>query len=216
MARLSLKLDNDEVGEYWISDTPVTIGRLPENTIQLDNLSVSGRHARIVREEGAFVLYDENSTNGSYVNGQRVSRAVLTSGDTVHVGRHIISFSDEGIAEKPATAKSSSSPEVFGANGKPIGVLKVVSGKTDQPEYVLNGAEAIIGKSDAATVRLTRWFAPKIAAIIHRREGKYFITESETPIAVRVNSETVFGEKELAPGDTILVDEISLTFHLQN
>src|ERR1700693_6048966 len=95
MARLYLKLDNVVLREYAIPDQPVTIGRLPDNTIHVDNLSMSGHHARIVREDGAFVLYDETSTNGTYVNGQKVARTVLASGDTIHVGRHSISFTED-------------------------------------------------------------------------------------------------------------------------
>jgi len=74
----------------------------------------------------------------------------------------------------------------------------------------------VIGRNEAAQVRLLRWFAPKLATIIYRRDGKYFIAESATPEPVRVNSEVVFGERELAAGDTILVDEISLIFNLQS
>jgi pSer/pThr/pTyr-binding forkhead associated (FHA) protein len=223
MARLDLKLENVVLREYEVSGTPLTIGRLPDNAIQIDHFSVSGHHARIVAEGANFVLYDQDSTNGTYVNGQKVSRAVLVNGDTVHVGRHILSFSDEPQpAFAPGSAVSSmptraEPPPIFGAsNGKPLGVLVVVSGKTDQNEYVLTAAETVIGRSDTANIRLLRWFAPKVATIIYRREGKYFIVESPNPNAVRVNSEVVFGERELAPGDTILVDEISFTFNLQS
>jgi pSer/pThr/pTyr-binding forkhead associated (FHA) protein len=220
MARLDLKLENVVLREYEISGAPVTIGRLPDNTIQVDTLSVSGHHARIVAEGNRFVLYDEDSTNGTYVNGQRVSRAVLVNGDTIHVGRHILSFSDAPqIAAPPLEVVTSEAgpPPVFGgSSNKPLGTLMVLSGKTDKQEYKLTSDETVIGRNENAQVRLLRWFAPKIATIIYRRDGKYFIAESATPELVRVNSEVVFGERELAAGDTILVDEISLAFNLQS
>lgn len=212
MARLYLKLDNVVLQEYAMADAPITIGRLPENTIQIDNLSVSGHHARIVQEQGQFVLYDENSTNGTYVNGQRVERAVLANGDTVHVGRHILSFEEDGSAPVAAPAP----PPVFAAPEEPVGVITVLSGKTDQQEYTLTNDQTLIGKSEQASIHLLRWFAPKIATVIHRRNGKYFIAESATAIAVRVNSEVVHGERELSPGDTILVDEVTLGFDLKH
>jgi hypothetical protein len=74
----------------------------------------------------------------------------------------------------------------------------------------------VIGKSEGATIQLMRWFAPKVAAIIYCRDGKYSITESQTQIAVRVNSEVVHDERELAAGDNILVDEISMIFNFQS
>src|SRR5581483_8059481 len=154
------------------SDDPITIGRLPENMIQVDNLSVSGNHARIVRENGNIVLYDNNSTNGTYVNGQRVARAVLSDGDTIHVGRHILTL--EAAGATPAQATAGGAPPVFTA---PVGILSVQSGKTDKQEYLLDQDQVIIGKSDHAAVHLQRWFAPKIAAILHRRDGKFFLAE---------------------------------------
>ena len=219
MARLDLKLENVVLREYEISGAPVTIGRLPDNTIQVDNLSVSGHHARIVAEGTSFVLYDEDSTNGTYVNGQKVSRAALVNGDTIHVGRHILSFSDTPQTAAPleVVAREAGPPPVFGgSSNKPLGTLMVMSGKTDKQEYKLTSDETVIGRNESAQVRLLRWFAPKIATIIYRRDGKYFIAESATPELVRVNSEVVFGERELAAGDTILVDEISLVFNLQS
>lgn len=219
MARLYLKLDNVVLRGYAISDQPVTIGRLPDNTIQVDNLSVSGHHARVVRENGAYVLYDEASTNGTYVNGQKVARTVLTSGDTIHVGRHILSFIDDTADAAPVVTPSesaSTTPLVFGDSQMRRGVLTVLTGKTDQTEYVLTNAQTVIGKSDTASIQLQRWFAPKIAAIIDYRDGKYFIGESQTSIAVRVNSEIVHDERELVAGDTILVDEVSMVFKFQN
>jgi predicted component of type VI protein secretion system len=227
MARLYLKLDNVVVREYPLSDAPVTIGRLADNTIHVDSLSVSGHHARLAKENEGWVLYDENSTNGTYVNGQKVTRTVLVPGDTVHVGRHIIEFSDEpnAVAEAPAvpspaaapvvTTPVEAAPEAPVAQKAPVAVVTVLSGKCDQHEYVLTGQSNVIGKSEAAAVRLTRWFAPKVAATILQRDGHYYITESKTPIAVRVNSEAVHVERRLAPGDTILVDEVSLSFSLR-
>lgn len=214
MARLVLKLDHAVLRESSISDAPVTIGRLPDNTIQVDDLSISGHHARIVREQGKYVLYDQNSTNGTYVNGQKVARAVLTDGDTIHVARHTLTFTDnEPETVKPAPGLQSAPLPSTPAAPQAVGVITVLDGKTDLREYLLTAEENVIGKSETAAIRLTRWFAPKYVAAIHCRAGKFFISQSQTPIGVRVNSELVHGERELAPGDTILVDEVTLQFH---
>ena len=232
MARLYLKLDDILVGEYPVSNAPVTIGRLPDNTIHLDDIALSGRHARIVKENGHFVLYDENSTNGTYLNGHKVSRAVLAKGDVVHIARHSISFSDEDLPEvetapdpeppilaslpKPELTKPVSvKPPTSAVAAPTAGVIKVFSGKTDKQEYQLTAPVTVIGKGESATIRLLRWFAPKVATTIYLRQGKYYIAESQTHLPVRVNSEVVRGERELLHGDTILVDEVSLLFNLK-
>ncbi len=65
----------------------VTIGRAPETTLFIDEIGVSRVHARIVAQpEGGFELIDERSTNGTFVNGERVTRQLLRDGDIVQVG----------------------------------------------------------------------------------------------------------------------------------
>jgi pSer/pThr/pTyr-binding forkhead associated (FHA) protein len=62
------------------------IGRSPVSDIQLDDPSVSRRHAVVAHRGGRTVLLDDRSLNGIYVNGQRVSEAVLRDGDWIAVG----------------------------------------------------------------------------------------------------------------------------------
>jgi pSer/pThr/pTyr-binding forkhead associated (FHA) protein len=237
VARLVLKHEGEVVREFPLTEEEVTIGRLPDNDLQVDHPAVSGHHMKIVYELGRFVLYDQNSTNGSYLNGHKVSRAVLSKGDTVLIGTHTLVYEENGTAvitvaaPKPRVATTEApfqpaervdeslhpvSVPVFAASEKTVvGRLTVVEGKTDQSEYVLTTDEIVIGKSETAHVRLLRWFAPKVAAIIRRRGGHYYVQASGNTTPVHVNSEPVHRERELADGDTILVDEITLQFHLQ-
>jgi pSer/pThr/pTyr-binding forkhead associated (FHA) protein len=62
------------------------IGRSPASDIQLDDQSVSRRHAVVAHREGRTVLLDDRSLNGIYVNGQRVGEAVLNDGDSIAIG----------------------------------------------------------------------------------------------------------------------------------
>jgi pSer/pThr/pTyr-binding forkhead associated (FHA) protein len=65
---------------------PFTIGRLPDRDLILPDSHISRRHAQIVEEEGRFLLIDEGSQSGSYVNGWRVQRQVLRDGDLIQIG----------------------------------------------------------------------------------------------------------------------------------
>lgn len=67
-------------------ETPVSIGRSRVNEIRLDDLSVSGQHCRIIPEKGNHVLLDLESSNGTYVNNEKVTSVVLKQGDIVRVG----------------------------------------------------------------------------------------------------------------------------------
>jgi pSer/pThr/pTyr-binding forkhead associated (FHA) protein len=70
-----------------IPPTGLTIGRETDNMLIIPDPSVSRHHARIVFESGALVVYDLNSTNGVYVNEQRISKQSLRAGDIVRFGR---------------------------------------------------------------------------------------------------------------------------------
>jgi hypothetical protein len=63
-----------------------TIGRDPQSDIVVHDRRVSRKHAEIRLRLGRFTLYDLQSTNGTYVNGRRVTEVVLADGDRVSIG----------------------------------------------------------------------------------------------------------------------------------
>lgn len=78
------------------------LGRAPNCAVIIDDEGVSRQHARIERGAEGCVLYDNNSTNGVFVNGEQVRRHVLQDGDRVQIGSKTIlkfSFTDE-VEEK--------------------------------------------------------------------------------------------------------------------
>jgi hypothetical protein len=81
--------DGQRVG---IGDEVVTIGRLPECAVVLDDPNVSRRHAQLRREGDSVLLIDLGSTNGTKVNGVLVRERRLTPGDTVTVGTTTMRF----------------------------------------------------------------------------------------------------------------------------
>ena len=95
MAKLYLKFEQAVLKEFALSEGVVTIGRLPDNLIQVDNLAVSGHHAKIYFEVDHYTLEDNNSLNGTFVNNRRISKAVLKDGDEVLIGKHTVLFKDE-------------------------------------------------------------------------------------------------------------------------
>ncbi len=68
------------------------IGRDPENDIRLSDRSVSMRHALVLLLGGEYVIEDLGSLNGIFINGERVKKAVLRSGDTLKLGHAILRF----------------------------------------------------------------------------------------------------------------------------
>lgn len=80
-------------GARYLLDTDVTtVGRHPEADIFFDDVTVSRRHAEITRTGNVFEMVDQRSLNGTYVNGERVDRAVLVDGAEVRIGKFRLNF----------------------------------------------------------------------------------------------------------------------------
>jgi hypothetical protein len=80
-------------GSRFLLDADVTTaGRHPDSDIFLDDITVSRRHAEFVREADGFAVRDVGSLNGTYLNRERIERAVLAGGDEVQIGKYRLVF----------------------------------------------------------------------------------------------------------------------------
>jgi pSer/pThr/pTyr-binding forkhead associated (FHA) protein len=78
---------------FEIRKDRLTIGRSRESDIFLEDLAVSRLHTTISRDgQGQYVIRDESSANGTYVNGQKVTEQVLAEGDEIQVGQTVLGF----------------------------------------------------------------------------------------------------------------------------
>ena len=76
-----------------LGDRPVTIGRQSDCTIPLNDQNVSRHHAQIIPGRGAYVVADLGSTNGTMVNGTRISADTrLNDGDILSFGSTYVRF----------------------------------------------------------------------------------------------------------------------------
>ncbi len=84
---------NDEVKTFHLQDRQeMTIGKLPNNDIQLEDSTVSRTHCKISRHRKGYRLIDLGSTNGSFVNGKPVTRKDLIEGDNITIGRSVLRY----------------------------------------------------------------------------------------------------------------------------
>jgi len=254
MAKLYLKFEQAVLKEITLTQGALTIGRLPDNSLQIDNLAVSGHHAKVYWDQDHYAVEDLGSLNGTYVNSQRIGKAALKDGDQVLIGKHLVQFKDEGLKTGPSQPAQKAGPatpvlestvvldtkqaqEMIAAKNVPapagnplgigkaaavvpakerIGILSILQGRTDQRQYVLTGKMTMIGKSDMASIRLKGFFAPKTAALISKRETKYFISSSEKKVTLKINGEEVTGQRELNEGDMIEVASLKAAFSYQD
>jgi pSer/pThr/pTyr-binding forkhead associated (FHA) protein len=112
MARIVQLLDGIATAQFEIEKPEFHIGRSPQSDVYIDDASVSTRHCLIetVAPEGGkgpteYYLRDLGSTNGTYVNIDRIERQQLTHEDVIRVGLKTFKFIDENSAEYVKTAK---------------------------------------------------------------------------------------------------------------
>jgi pSer/pThr/pTyr-binding forkhead associated (FHA) protein len=246
MAKLTLQFEG-RVLKTLAVEQGVTIGRLPDNAVVIDNPAVSGHHARIVRDGDRLVLEDLQSTNGTFVNDHHIYRHVLRHGDVVLVGKHQLLFESshaaDAFAAEPALAplgdtvyldtkrhrallaslRALRAEADLAAGAVPtvsvppvatgIGILRVLSGDTEQTEYELGSRTCLIGKASTALVRLRGWFKPDVAAAIARNGDGYVVTRFGG--RTRVNSVPVRGQHHLRDGDVLSVGGLTLEFRMR-
>lgn len=96
MASLFVIQGRDQGKRYDVTHTLLAIGREANNTVQLHDTEASRRHAELRRnEQGQYYLTDLGSSNGTFINSQRVQQQVLKSGDRVQIGRTLMLFTDD-------------------------------------------------------------------------------------------------------------------------
>ncbi|HEY4244073.1 MAG TPA: ATPase, T2SS/T4P/T4SS family [Kofleriaceae bacterium] len=89
----------------------VTIGRVQGNDIVLPKGNVSKRHARIVLKDGKFIIVDLKSTNGTYVNGRKItSPLVVKDSDKIYIGDFIVGVDEASASEGDGPSESTTSP----------------------------------------------------------------------------------------------------------
>ena len=82
-----------QAGVALALEAPVTtLGRHQDSEISLDDITVSRRHAEILRTPAGYVVRDAGSLNGTYVNNQRIDEAALRQGDELQVGKFRLVF----------------------------------------------------------------------------------------------------------------------------
>jgi hypothetical protein len=125
------------------------IGRHSTNDIPLPERTVSKRHAVIGRVRGQAVVKDLGSRNGTFVNGQKVEKAILSCGDRLKVGNVMLRFFQEDETPTAKDAENSTAPQCV----KKMGACLVEAGIVD--EMTLLGALGDEQKSPTIDQMLT-------------------------------------------------------------
>jgi len=235
-----LKFKDSVISEYDLDQEETTIGRKPENDIHVDNLAVSGRHARVLMIGNKAILEDIGSTNGTFVNNKRITKHVLQHGDNVLIGKHTLTFVNienavqppeetpaaEGEMDKTMVltpqARAAMMPEAPGPGAAskgpvmPLGGVQILAGSLIGKSYDLTASLTSIGKGENCKIKVKGFTVGKQAAVLTRRPTGYHITHLEGMAKPKVNGETVGAEpRTLKDGDVIEIGDTKMEFFIK-
>ena len=232
MAKVLLKFKEAVIREIPLDQDVMTIGRKSDNDIVIDNQAVSGYHARIKKEGNSLFIEDASSLNGTYINGQKISKGELHNGDVVLIGVHTLDVilgrardtETKGFAvrgrsmnetvviaaedqKKILASQDKDKPEILGG-------FIVIEGSTEKRDYLLKERVTTIGKEDGAGIHLRGFFAPKVAALVNRRKEGYFITPAGGK-TLKVNGQKVDHKYDLKDGDIVEAGGLKLQYYVK-
>jgi len=107
-----------------LNEAVVNIGRRLENQLVIDDPRVSRNHAQLRAIKGRFVLFDLNSTGGTFVNGQRTSQTVLYPGDVISLAGVALIFGQDNPPPRPDLANTSPLNPDPGTSERPTATLE--------------------------------------------------------------------------------------------
>jgi len=178
MAEITIQiLEGLERGRVFESlETPVTIGREDDNSIQLNDERVSRFHSKIQEDGDRIILTDLDSTNGTRVNGRPIQLRVLRPGDQVAIGRCLLIYgSRTEIAEFLGAADPfrmlDTTPELGTASGATLNLPLPADDDLDLIEFFPGGPPELPGQltplQQAQISDMVSFIHDRIGSILH-------------------------------------------------
>jgi hypothetical protein len=180
MAKIIVSLDDNMIKVVPLNKDRMTLGRRPYNDIVVDNLAVSGEHAALQVIGHEYFIEDLNSTNGTFINEQKIKRQILKNGDTIEIGKYAIKYVQDGT-NPLSTAMSEADVAIEAANKTPLiekrqlfentkfaeayVAIKILSGASTGKELPLVKVVTTIGKPGEAVIAITK--RPKSYMVAH-------------------------------------------------
>ena len=203
--KLVLRFKDSIISEYPLEAEETTIGRKSENTIHIDNLAVSGRHARILKIGNKVILEDLGSTNGTLVNNKPITKHILKNGESILIGKHTLTFvsledslptttseAEESDMDKTMIISPQSRSALLGnaktsAPAMPLGAVQIISGTQAGKSFDLSASLTSLGKGDNCRIKAKGLTVGKQSAVITRRPTGYHITHLQGIAKAKVN-----------------------------
>ncbi|RBP48554.1 FHA domain-containing protein [Arenicella xantha] len=228
MSYVRIYCGNDLRKQFELGENGATIGRTDDNVIVLADEGISRQHAAIEHQNGEYFIVDLGSSNGVFLNNEKVEKAKLKYWDEIQIHNFVIKFmakpvlaGTKGDIDEPTADLESDKTKFFNVTDeKQLDELrnktkecfltyKGPSGKLRK--LIIKKPRIIIGKSNQADIKITGWFAPSIAATIERHGSSYELVPTERGKVIFQN-QRVSKSVKLIDDSGFIVRDIELKF----
>ena len=207
-------LSRPDSGQEWNFDREeVTIGAMEDNDVVVPENTVSRYHCRIVQDDTGYVLVDQQSTNGTFINGVRIREGYLRPGCTIEVGQKKLLFNarEEKVTIEPSTDETCG--DLIGQNAQMREIYAII-------EKIAPTATTVVIEGETGTGKEV--VAQSIHKLSRRAEGPMIIFDCGAVPPNLIESELFGHEKgsftgavmtrqglfEMADGGTLFLDEM--------
>ena len=224
MAKLIVSQNGTVTENRFLNDARFTIGSLPESDLCLAIAGVSRSHARITSIGNDDILEDLDSTNGTTVNGQPVTRHILQNDDVIEIAGVQIRYRNSKAIDGPSFDRTmivQASDLEHNAAAQPVGAYTLATAKQAfrlKKWGRLGLIRVFDGSRSSRDIELSEvlhvfGIPGKQLAVINARPHGYFITHVEGKKPARLNGKSIGHEpRPLSPNDTIEVGGEKLLF----
>lgn len=214
--KLEFCFNSSKISEFILDKEVMTIGRKEDNDIRIENLAVSGHHAKLLTILEDSFLEDLNSTNGTLVNGKGIGKHALKNGDVITIGKHELHYVNNSKKsdvdfEKTVFIGVRNQPKVESAvlaKNKNLdrARLQILNGKSSGKELPLEKDSVKLGRPGLQVV------------LINRRADGHFIVvldQAEECPPLRVNGAEIGSRSvKLQNHDVIEINQLKIEYYL--
>ena len=215
--------------QWELGTNRLNIGRATDNDIVLQNPEVSKHHAHIETDGHNYILVDDGSANGVFVNGKRVVRHTLVFWDEIQIHTYKLVFMSTArlpgemarrqVEERPELEQRGTvvmkSVDIEALRERleesRVAYITVVASNV---RILLDKANFTLGRGRDCDLRCGGWFAPKLAATIQKRQDGHYLIPSKR-VRVFVNGEYPRDPVRLVDNSDVKVQGVALKYYFR-
>lgn len=212
------------------------IGRSPDADVVIDNTAISRNHSSLEFRDGRHYLADLKSTNGTTVNGKKItSKVPITEKDIIFIGKFRLLQSaadDQHASSSYATAmdiddeatvfvsspkqQASAQPNQAAPPSSPASEvfrLTVLEGTATPNTLSLDGKSSVkIGKDPSCDMTIPGWFVSDTQCYVVSKKDRYYLVPQRSWVNTKLNDVIIKEERLLRKGDIIQIKSVKIRF----